>query len=64
MLHLYLPTQAELEFIASLGQVATKNYMYSRTLIIWIFIIGIFGYPNSILNFKVPNDNLIFCKIK
>ena len=36
----------------------------SRTLIIRISIIRTFCYPNAILNFKIPKDNLVFCKTK
>ena len=42
-----------------------KDYcMYSRTSIIRISIIRTLGYPNANINFKIPKDDLIFCKTK
>ena len=37
---------------------------YSRTSIIWISIIRTLGYPNAILNYKIPKDDLTFCRNK
>ena len=39
-----------------------QTAVYSRTLIIRIFIIQTLGYPKAISNFKIPKDRLIFCK--
>ena len=38
--------------------------MYGRTSIIRISIIRTLGYLNAIFNFKIPKNNLIFCKTK
>ena len=39
-------------------------YKYSKTSIIGISIIRTLRYPNAILNYKIPKDDLIFCKNK
>ena len=39
-------------------------YIYSRTSIIRISIIRTLSYPNTISNFRIPIDGLIFCKTK
>ena len=49
---------------ANMSGFCSDSHIYSRILIIRISIIRTLVYPNTILNFKIPKDTLIFCKPK
>ena len=50
--------------VFALGSFETTVYKYNRTSIIQISIIRTLGYLNTISNFKIPKDDLTFCKTK